>query len=370
MYYRRSMDIIITGAQARRVQRIARQKNPAIKLVRNAPLVESRETCTHEVIEQSVRPTLEALGIIAEGEVIHLRVFNRGAKAGGLGIHLHYSIASPPPQSFDLVVATDASANYAFHKSGIRVFVDGPSLCVLDIIKEHLEATEPQTIARRIIPFARGLALASEFCGQFSRDPFAPDGKDATYDVEPVLSIEALRSFAERVQRSRGIRVLRDVLQYLSENHGSPMEVMVYALAVVRPEMGGLRLPKPETNRPLKLSKKELELISHVQLTPDLFWKAYNEAGEYDGAIHDTPEAIKEDKRRIVDYQTLGITVFPATSANFRTTEAADEYMRALARHMERCEGRALKRRMDRLFADPAHRERRILLRKAVLRCR
>lgn len=370
MLYLKAMDIIITGIQARRAQRIARQENPSIRLVRKTPPIESNDLCPYDLIQKVVRPTLESLGMVSENEPLQVRVFQPGAKTRRHDIELHRSGATLPTGSFDLVVPAHASLSFALHTHGIRILVDGPSLCVLDIVREQMKATQPKTLARKIVPFARGLALASEFCGLFSRDPMAPDTRDASYERDPVLHPEELRAFVEKLQRSAGRRVLEDVLLYLSERHGSPMEVMVYALAVVRPQLGGLHLPKPIVNRPLDLNKQQSALVSHKQLTPDLYWKQYDEAGEYDGAVHNAPSQVKEDKRRIVDYQTLGITVFPATSANFSTAQRTDEYMRALARHMEKHEGPALTKRMNRLFASAAHRERRILLGNAVRRCR
>lgn len=364
------MDIIITGIQARRAQRIARQKSPTLSLVRGMQPVEPRDVCPYELIQKTVRPTLEALGVVSQSEPLQIRVFRSGAKTRRLDVKVHCTSATLPPQSFDLIIPSHSSLSYALHDGGVRIFVDGACLCVLDIIQENLSITKPKTNERKIVPFAKGLALASEFCGLFSRDPFAPDVRNASFEIEPVLHIEELRSFVRGLQNSPGQRVLRDVLSYLAERHGSPMEVMVYALAVVRSGLGGLHLPRPIVNRPLDLNKQQLEQISHERLTPDLYWKQYEEVSEYDGSVHDTPQQIKEDKRRIVDYQTLGITVFPATSVNFKSGDSIDEYMRALARHMEKHEGPALTRRMNRLFADGAHRRRRDLLGSTVRRCR
>ena len=364
------MDIVITNIQARRIQRLARQENPELRLMRGATPSMDDLPYSSNLLNSVVMPVLESIGIIVVGERVHVRVFQAGANSRHQDVIIHRTVTSLPPNSFDQVIPSDASLGLSLHEAGIRLFVDSPSLCVLGIIQESLASTRRNTLERRINPLAKGLALASEFCGKFSRDPFAPDHQRPTYDVEPVLTIDELRAFAQRLGRSNGVATLRDLIQYLSDLHGSPMEVVVYALAVLRPQLGGLALPRPETNKPLRLDASDRQRISHHQITPDLYWRQYKEAGEYDGEDHDTPQGIREDKRRIIDYQNLGIAVFPATSDNFKDIDAADQYMRALARHMEKYEGLRLKRRMDRLFSDPNHRKKRSMLRRALSHCK
>ena len=363
------MDIVITNIQARRIQRLARQKGPELILLRGMMPSMDELPYSSNQLDSVVLPVLESIGVFVAGEKVHIRVFQAGAKTRRKDIIVHRTVTSLPPNSFDQVILSDASLGLSLHEAGIRLFVDSPSLCVLGIIQEALASTRGNTLERQIVPLAKGLALASEFCGKFSRDPFAPDHQRPAFDIEPVLAIEELRQFTQRVGRPNGIATLRDLLHYLSDLHGSPMEVIIYALAVLRPQQGGLALPRPETNKPLKLRASDRQRISHHQITPDLYWEQYKEASEYDGGDHNTPQGIREDKRRIIDYQNLGIAVFPATSDNFKDTDSVDQYMRALTRHMEKYEGLRLKKRMDRLFADPNHRKKRSLLRNALSHC-
>ena len=362
------MDIILTDIQARRVQRMARQSQPCLRLIRKSPCGHPT-ACPAELIEQVVRPVLEMLDIIRENEPVHVRIFGTGRKTTYPGIQLHRTTAHIPSGSFDEIVASASELGLTLKEAGVRIFVDGPSLCVLGLIQTNLAKTTKGQLSRKVHPFAQGLTLASEFCGTYACDPHSPRLGKPTYGIPPVLTIEELRSFSDEVGPVTGATVLHDVVTYLEELHASPMEVLVYALAVVRPSLGGLSLPRPEVNKPLGLSAKQLKMITHKQITPDLYWKAYEEAVEYDGSDHNSEEAIKRDKRRIVDYQTLGITVFPATKDCFKDTQSADAYMRSITRHMEKYEGATFRHRMDRLFKDEGHRTRREMLRKAIQSC-
>lgn len=362
------MDIILTDIQARRAQRMARQERSTLRFARRMPVSEGA-ICPPALLEQVVRPVLESLDIVHANEPIHLRVFGVGRKTRCVDLQLHRTTVHMPPNSFDCVVPTDAEVGLTLKEADVRIFVDGPCLCVLDLIQENLAKTSKGQLSRRIHPFAQSLALASEFCGTYARDPHSPRHGRPRYEAPPVLTIDELKEFSDNVGRANGASVLRDIVMCLAEQLASPMETLVYALAVARTCLGGLNLPKPAVNQPLSLSSNERKTISLSQITPDLYWDAYKEAVEYDGEDHNTEEGIKKDKRRIVGYQTLGITVFPATKDDFKDTAAADAFMRSVTRHMEKHEGKAFKRRMERLFNSDTHRTRREMLRKAVQSC-
>ena len=270
---------------------MARQSSPSLRLIRKAPCVDAA-ICPADVLENVVRPVLETLGIVYENEPVHLRVFGAWCKTAHVGTQLHRTTAHIPPGSFDSVVETDSDTGLALKEAGVRIFIDGPCLCVLGLIQENLSKTSAGQLARRLLPFAQGLTLASEFCVTYACDPARPRHGWPQYQIPPALAVQDMKGFCDKVGKVAGASVLRDITLYLSSLHASPMEVLVYALAVLRPSLGGLGLPRPEVNEPLDLSPKQLKMISRRQITPDLYWKAYEEAVEYDVGDHNTEEAV------------------------------------------------------------------------------
>lgn len=119
-------------------------------------------------------------------------------------------------------------------------------------------------------------------------------------------------------------------------------------------------------NTPLSLKSYELAKIKHKRLTPDFYWKRYGIVIEYDGSDHSSGPSVWEDKARIHDYQVLGYTAFPLTSADLRSVDAFDAAVSSIVTAMEDVDGPKARRRFNGIRSDKEKRTCRSLMLSAV----
>ena len=116
--------------------------------------------------------------------------------------------------------------------------------------------------------------------------------------------------------------------------------------------MGGFHFERPATNQPLLPNESLQALLKHQNITPDLYWERYGLVIEYDGAVHFSADGVREDKRRVFDYQAMELVVLPATAEDIRTVDSFDAFARTVSRVMERVDGPSLRRRVNKILAD------------------
>ena len=116
--------------------------------------------------------------------------------------------------------------------------------------------------------------------------------------------------------------------------------------------MGGFHFERPATNQPLLPNESLQALLKHQNITPGLYWERYGLVIEYDGAVHFSADGVREDKRRVFDYQAMELVVLPATAEDIRTVDSFDAFARTVSRVMERVDGPSLRRRVNKILAD------------------
>lgn len=359
------MNIVITDIDAVRAHRIARGEDSAFRLVPAFEEVDTNPFGSRSTFVKTYLPMLLQLGLAKEGEPLHVHVSHGCQRSRFSELIVHVRSSSLPRGSFWKVVPRELSLARKMEREGLRLFVDCPGLCV--ITRAAKMPKSKNKVMRRIYPFAKALALASEFCGRFSSDPDNPESGDSIYDIPPIISSEALAEYLGRVSGIDGLAVARKVAEQVADNQGSIREVALYACLVLRPSLGGLNLQKPITNRPLDLKEHQLKLIKHKTLTPDLYWKIYKLVLEYDGSDHFSEEGAWEDKRRVHDYQVLGLTMIPVTSEDFHGVDALDRLLKVVVHQMIAVDGERLRHRVTRILRDRDLRNCRSLLLSTIL---
>lgn len=356
------MDIILTHSDARRAYRIARGRNATFGIVPIAwlPMPPKSDFSSWTEFKQVVLSALENLGIAIPEVAIEVRSTSRTAKGRRCDrLITHTNAQTLPPGSFRQIIPRDSDLGHELYASGIRILVDCPELCLIDFAAEEQHKAGARSGPKAIEAFGHTLAFAAELCGRYACNAMSPAFGEAHFDgVEPVMTAESLKAYLAQTSRLNGQRLARSVADWIAEGQGSPREVALYALLVLPTHLGGLHLVRPVTNEPLDLTVREQNVISHIQITPDLYWKLYQLVVEYDGGIHNEASAVIEDKRRVIDYQSLGIMVLPVTNENFRTLEAIKDLLRLIVRQMAKVEGPKLTHRVNRLMRDQKHQDR------------
>ena len=359
----RAMDITIADIHARAAQRLARRDDAPFLLL---PVNEEQPASYVPKDQRDIaRRALDQLGVAPYSRPLHIRVAEDAFRGKKGDVRQHLSTNRLPEGSFQQLVPQDRSLADWTAGHDLRILVDGPELSALSFagaVQRLVTSGDSGELARKVVPVARTLGYVGELCGTFARgwDAFQPG--ETCFELEPIMTLGEFTTFLGKVRNIDGLTVARTVAQWSTERQDSPMEVLLYAMLVMRPGLGGLHLPPPLTNEPLPLKPSERKLITHDTITPDMWWKLYKLILEYDGPYHYEEAGIREDKRRIRDYQTLGYTIFPVAAEDMRSVASFDRFVRPITRVMARVEGRSFARRVDAVLANPDYRARRSLL--------
>ncbi len=316
-----------------------------------------------------VRRVLDHLGIAPYSRPLKVRVL--GSTLRGMEPDfVEHIVSSPlPPGSFQQLMPRDGSIVDYLADQNVRILVDGPKLSALSFageVQRIVSRGESGELSHKVVPVARTMGYLGELCGTFARgwDSFQPG--ETAYKLNPILTLDEFRAYVGNARNVDGLPVARTAAQWSADGQDSPMEVLLRAVLVMRPGLGGLHLPPPSTNEPLPLSPYQRKIIKHDTITPDMWWELFKLIFEYDGPEHYDPAGVREDKRRIQDYQALGYSVFPVTAEDVRSIAGFDRFIRpvahTIARTMEKSKGRTFMRRINRLLASPDYRARRSLL--------
>ena len=214
------------------------------------------------------------------------------------------------------------------------------------------------------------LLLGMELTGRFSRNAEKPREAGAVYDIEPVTSVDKLRSFIDGAPPIKGIIQARKTLDRIAENAWSPMEAIIAALFSLPLSELGYNLSPIDLNE-RKVASEELALaLEKPSRVPDLLVRGTKVGLNYDGSDHfglkriadaarlcgarlgekhledELAEAMAESRRRIVadkrrdrDLTTMGYTVLPVTFEDLAEQGGLDHVVIQLCAALER-EGR------------------------------
>ncbi len=346
------MDIVIAEADAIRTYRLARRQDATIRV---EPAPEDPTDFSYgssERFRACVLAPLIELGIIDEGSSVHLRFPHRKTSRRVRGITGHLCTSKLPQGACWRVIPEDRKLAQALSSQGIRIFVDCPQLCVVYVAAQAQRTVTKSPLSRRVVPMARTIALGSEFCGTYALGTAKALGSSTAYGLEPLISVVELREFLSEAYGVDGLMVARGACEVIAGGQASPAEVALHAGLVLRPGMGGFHFERPATNQPLLPNESLQALLKHQNITPDLYWERYGLVIEYDGAVHFSADGVREDKRRVFDYQAMELVVLPATAEDIRTVDSFDAFARTVSRVMERVDGPSLRRRVNKILAD------------------
>ena len=202
-------------------------------------------------------------------------------------------------------------------------------------------------LARTMDP-AVHLLLGMELCGRFSRDADNPRRGSVTYDVEPVTSVDRLRTYAQQAHAVRGSRRALETIDRIVENAWSPMEAILAALIVLPFHELGYDLWPIDLNSRRELGERLAPLSDVESRVPDVMFRGTDVGLNYDGEDHfrlgdiaraavaadrdpgnsdlvrelddalaEARERIVADKRRDRDLLAMNLAVFSVTKEDF-----------------------------------------------------
>lgn len=226
--------------------------------------------------------------------------------------------------------------------------------------------------------------LGMELCGRFSRDADSPRNGDATYDVEPVTTVDRLRDFAREAHGLRGATRALASLDHVLDDAWSPVEALLATLIMLPSRQLGYDLWPITLNERKDESEQMRALTDRDARIPDIMFRGTSVGLNYDGADHfgleriatsaraaerdpgnaqlerEAAEAIEEARARIVDdkrrdreLQSMGYTVLPVTYEDLVAEGGLDRVI-ALAIAAIMSEGKRKPQVASRMLGHPA----------------
>ena len=317
------MIIYLTGFTALLLLRSSRADGlPHLVKVCDAPLPDTpgREMAC-------VLPQLAKTGCLGQTPQSEWDVLVSSSKHRTRGTNVRSTMLSQaiPDDSFlELELPPGALQNTGL-PADLRVFIDSPELSLLNSAAFLQRRINDGSLDQQVA-FARLFGLTCEFFGSYGRPPLRPMDGEVIYGLEPLSSNRRLTSYLEQCGGARGVQLARSVSQHGVDMIASPLEALVYALLELPPRRGGIGFPKLLANARLDLSEAGTE---HHVLTPDLWSPELGLAIECDGrSVHAEGDSFVEDRRRIRDYQNLGLRVLPVTYNEVRNLTASEGMLR------------------------------------------
>lgn len=211
-----------------------------------------------------------------------------------------------------------------------------------------------------LMPLPVQVMVGMELCGTFSRDAADPRLGEVAFDLEPVTSVERLRTFVRTASRIDGLGQAREAVGYVADNAWSPMEATIATMAALPVEQLGYGLGPVELNRRVE-APSELEAVgAKASRVPDVLIAGSRVGLNYDGKAHfdldglasaaaegasDADARVRslrgklvDDVRRTRELAAAGYVVLPATSEDLFEEGAFDALMLEVMCAIERFE--------------------------------
>lgn len=367
---------VVTGRSALRLMRTIRcgrtlaplphpQQQPRV-----AALTASREAECEPPVSTQPPPTLEETHFDFDAvEANHFVDLSRFGEAGhfGGGEPLELGVFSTSKRHFNKSVFTRLLSrslpSSSLTKVAHNLMISSPELLVLQLSRElgHID------LARVIM----------ELCGSYAIAPRELEHVAPQTDaVEPVLSLDGLRSFMRHAHHIRGNRqTLQKALQVACEGAASPTETMLALILALPIADGGYELDRPCLNAELVTPSGKRPYVAGARYVLDAFYQqglvdlevestryhldplaaahlmVAREYRQFDADEPTSREADPElsavrawqrrlvskaddDRRRMRDVQALGIQVIPVTSFDMRDATRMDQVAWALAERL------------------------------------
>lgn len=333
-----SMDIFVTGLRVHTLFRELRRSTELSVRETSVSTVTPFERLTFDLEK------LKAIAPVAFGDISASRPLevlvpcdHMRRRASKIRTHLH-SVARKG--SFMVLETNEDTLRNAGLPVDLRIYVDSPCRCFLNAA-ELLACQIRSGQVDHSVALFRLIALGSELCGTYSRDPARPYEGKIEYDVLPVCNAGAIRDFLKGCRRMRGIVLAREAAGYLVDGFRSPLECEFYYSLTLPARLGGIAFPKPLVNKRLKIRDRpgylgskddgsRRSLVRHTRLTPDMQW-SFPEVGlamEVDGvSCHTDTKTFLDDRQRDQDYVLYGYKPLRVTYENVSSVEDLERFL-------------------------------------------
>lgn len=345
-----TQSVFLAGADSLKLTRLAR-RDPALELI---PAERAHLTAEPHAIDLPViRDALwDVLGPPSPRNPLELTFFSREARSESRSVRARALLSRLPDNSFLEVVHSDGSP-WGCAGSELRVYVEAPGLSLVRVQQSLVPPVRRGALSESAA-FFRLLTFSMESCGSYARDPEDPAYGPCSFELGPLCRPEELVSFLDEASGIRGVAQARRAAALAQAGAGSPEETLLSLILRLPVELGGVEAPPFTENEPIEWPEEVRGLVEHGRMRPDFYWPDHAVAGEYNGREHVSERAFEEDQRRIRDYQTCGIAVFPASYRNVCTLPALNGYLSQLAHALAERGGPDLERRMRRAIRDEA----------------
>lgn len=353
-------EIFLAGSDSLKLTRAAR-RDPDLLLV---PAERAHLSADQGPLDLgALRASLpEGLGELSPAHPLELTFFSRGARSESASIRSRSLLSALPESSFLEVIHADGTPWDYVGGGSLRLFVEAPGLSLLRMEQRLSELVKRGALTNNAA-FFRLLTFPMEACGLYARDPDNPAFGECAFELDPVATPDELVAFLAEATRIRGLERARRAAELVQGGSGSPEETLLSFAFKLDFALGGIEAPAFLENEPIVWPKEVRGLIEHERMRPDFYWPKHMTASEYNGKEHVSEEAFEEDQRRVRDYQTCGISVFPASYRNVKTLPALNSYLARIAHSLAEHEGADYERRVLRALSDEgALHMRRVLL--------
>ena len=305
------------------------------------------------------RITLHRLGIselcnmlgIAPSTPLHLLVPTHKDRRRCAGLECIVRKKPRAQSPFLEVVPLDLGVGSDLLPQGIRIFVERPACLTLGMAAQLAEMVNANRISH-LRAALKLLKLCLELCGTFSSDPNDPHMGDAVCNIPPVMKIEDLQDVVKSCEGARGVRLLREVIPQVFERSGSPAESHLGEALFGQSDYGGFELAEFESNVSLELNPAQRQVLTCGEITPDFKMEQYKIAIERQGGVHEQGDNPLRDRRRMLDYQTLGWRVFNLFNDDVKNPSVFNRTARRIVTAIATYEGPAIQHLYEQRLAD------------------
>lgn len=302
-----SEDVFIASPYARQAIRYARRSGNLDLLANNKlPATIDRASCDGGI------PDLSGFGFDVTGTNRRIGFWfaDHASRCQQKGVSCHVVTPSLPVDAFVSIQVVDQNR---VPMEGERIRCESPNFTVLTYAQELQDRVRKRTLQHgdAVVLIT---AYVMELIGTYSKDPRDPRHGQDSFKLDAATTRDSLLKFLERMRRYPCVTMARRAAELAVEGAASRMETLTSLVTSLPPRYGGASLGVAALNTSLELNEKELRLIKHRSIRPDLLWNPYRLIVEYEGGdYHSAPKQKREDKYRMQDYQTLGYTVLPIT---------------------------------------------------------
>lgn len=230
-------------------------------------------------------------------------------------------------------------------RAGRGLYVLSPEIC-------FMQAAESLSLPELVF-------LGLELCGTYA--PPRPGTAGLVQRTTPLTSTDVLERTLAQLPNVRNRARATRALRLVADGAASPMESMATVLLSMPRRYGGFGLPTPLLNQRIDFDDTTRDIARRSYAVADLFWPHARIDVEYEGrAYHESPASMASDKARANALAHMGIRTISLFSEHIQYDHALYPMAQEIAR--------ALGVRMGPHEQDSQSRERRLALRRSLLR--